>query len=157
MPSPGEIIRAVDVSVQACRVTRAAAQSIPDNVITTVAFDEERFDTDGMHNVVTNNSRITINTAGIYIVGFNGILQSDTYVTSFALLRVNGTTEIARGSRQYLPSTLQSHIQVQTVYQFVAGDYIEVQVYHDNPGNIARNLDATDERTPEFYAARIGS
>jgi hypothetical protein len=43
------------------------------------------------------------------------------------------------------------------VYQFVAGDYIEVQVFQDNTANAARTLDATDERSPEFYAARIGS
>lgn len=157
MVAPGEVIRASHVAVQACRVTRLAVQSIPDNTITTVAFDDERFDTDGMHSTVTLNSRITINTAGFYTVGFNGTLQSDTYVTSFALLRVNGTTEIARGPRQYLASTLQPHLMVQTMYQFVVGDYIEVQVYHDNPGNVARNLDKTDARSPEFYAARIGS
>lgn len=162
MPSAGEVILASDVAVQACRVTRAGTQSIPDNTITTVAFDEERFDTDGMHDVTTNNSRITINTAGFYIVGFHGALFSgNDYNRAFALLRINGTTEIVRGPSVNATTTQQPHIACNTVYQFAAGDYVEVQVFQDNGavglGGSARTLDATDERSPEFYAARIGS
>lgn len=35
---------------------------------TAIAWNAEDFDTDGMHDNVTNNTRVTINTAGIYVV-----------------------------------------------------------------------------------------
>lgn len=38
---------------------------------TAVAWNDEAFDTDGMHDNSTNNSRITINTAGIYLFVLN--------------------------------------------------------------------------------------
>lgn len=158
MVRAGEVIRASDVAVQACRVTRSAVQSIPDNAVTTVAFDAEEFDTDGMHSTVTSNSRITINTAGFYIVGFNGLLAGAAdYTRTFAILIANGSTEIARSSFGNLPISTTPQLDVTTVDQFDAGDYIEVQVYQDNTVNAARNLEQTAARSPEFYAARIGS
>lgn len=157
MPSAGDIIRASDVAVQACRVTRAGVQSIPNSVQTAVAFDEERSDTDGMHSTVTNNSRITINTAGFYIVGFNGTMASTSlYTRVFAALRINGTTEIARGPNVDTTAAAQEpHFAVTTMREFSVGDYIEVLVFQTSTA--ARDLNAVDERSPEFWAARIGS
>lgn len=158
MVRAGDVIRATDISVQTCRVTRPSTQSIPDNALTTVAFDSEEFDTDSMHSTVTNNSRITFNTAGFYIVGFNGILQTGSdYVRTFATLVANGSTEIARSSFGNLPINTTPQLAVTTVYQFSVGGYLEVQVYQDNTANTARTLEASADRSPEFYAARIGS
>lgn len=158
MPSAGDLVRASDVAVQACRVTRTTAQSIGDNTLTSVAFTAERFDTDTMHDNATNNTRITINTAGIYTIGFCGTFAAgNDYTRAFALLRLNGTTEIARGAQVETTTVVQPQVAVHTVDQFEAGDYIEVQVYQDNTANTSRNLEQTDDRSPEFYAARIGS
>jgi hypothetical protein len=157
MPSAGEVIRASDVAVQACRVTRTAVQSVSDNSLTVVAFDDERFDTDTMHDTVTNNSRITINTAGIYVVGFNGRFPAGSdYARAFAVLRLNGTTEISRSSSA-VASTNTPQMNVTTVHQFDATDYIEVQVFQDNTANTARDLEQVADLSPEFYAARIGA
>lgn len=43
--------------------------AIPTGVATVLPLGSELFDTDEMHDIVTNNSRITIRHAGIYIVG----------------------------------------------------------------------------------------
>ena len=145
-------------SVQACRVSRVAAQSITDNSITTVNFDDEIFDTAGMHSTSVSNSRITINTAGIYIVGFTGHFASgNDYARTLGILLLNGTTDIARAQNTGTAVTVQQYINLNTVYQFDVADYVEVQVYQDNTASAARNLEVRADRSPQLSAARIGS
>ena len=50
-----------------CRIYKSAGQSIG-TTLTAVTFDTESFDTDTMHDNVTNNTRITFTTAGYYEV-----------------------------------------------------------------------------------------
>jgi hypothetical protein len=156
----GQVVRAHDVAVQACRVTRSSALSVPSSSsLLTVPFNVEEFDTDGMHDNSTFPSRITIQTAGIYMVGFNGVMEaSNLYQRTFCNLLLNGTLEIARNQTPGTASTLSSPLQVITCYQFDEGDYIEVQVSQiQSSGSLARNLENTADRSPEFWAARIGS
>jgi len=160
MVSAGEVIRASDVAVQACRVTHTTTQSIPNGSAgTVVSFNDESFDTDAMHSTVTNNSRITINTAGIYTVGFSGSLAAAAdYTRTFSVVRINGTTDITRQQNNVGTATsLTQFLDVNTVHQFVAGDYIEVLVGQSNGAAASRNLESTADRSPVFYAARIGS
>jgi hypothetical protein len=43
-----------------CRINQTSGQTINDATNTVLTFAGEQFDTDGMHDLVTNNSRITI-------------------------------------------------------------------------------------------------
>jgi len=158
MVQAGDIIRASDIAVQACRVKRTAVQSITDSSATAVAFDDEQFDTDGMHSTSVSNTRITINTAGIYVVGFTGTFVAGAdYVRTYAELRIAGSIGIARQQTSGTSTSVPQAINVSTVWQFAAGDYVEVLVFQDNTANAARNLELVASRSPEFYAARIGS
>lgn len=158
MVNAGDIIRASDIAVKACRVTRTTNQSIPDATETLVTFNAETYDTDGMHSTVTNNSRITIVTAGVYEVGFNGRFPSgNDYSVLQALLRVNGTTYIAQEQNPGTGIAVPQRIGVKTTTQFVVGDYIEVLVYQDNTGNTSEALEVFADYTPVFYATRLGS
>jgi hypothetical protein len=158
MVNAGDIIRASDVAAKSCRVTHNATQSIPHNTLTIVSFNTEESDTDVMHNVTTNNSRITIQTAGTYLVGFNGILASAAdYSHIRAVLLVNGATTIAIDRRPGTGAGVDQTINVSTTYPFDAGDYVQVQVGQVNTASAARNLNAAVDNTPEFWAARIGS
>lgn len=158
MPKAGDVVRASDVAVQACRVNRTSAQSIPHATLTIVSFNAELFDTDGMHDTVTNNSRITINTAGFYTVGFNAAFAaSGDYTRTRAILRMNGATDIAIGPIGPSSSPVEQPVMVSCVYEFDVGDYIEVRVDHINGASAARDLVNVADRSPHFWAARIGS
>ena len=50
------------------KVYNNANISVPNAQTTLIAFNSEMFDTDSMHSTSTNPSRITINTAGKYLV-----------------------------------------------------------------------------------------
>jgi hypothetical protein len=158
MVRAGDVVLASDISVQACRVNRTAVLSIPDSSATTVTFDAELFDTDGMHSTVTNSSRITINTAGIYVVGFVGTMQARSdYVRTLSEIILNGAVSIGRQGGPGTSSSVPQTMNASCVYQFAAGDYVEVTVFQDNSANAASNLEQVSDRSPQFYAARIGS
>ena len=115
------------------RVTNSANQSIPNNAFTTLTFNTEDFDTDSIHDNVTNNSRLTATTAGKYLVYGN---------VRFAANATN-----TRGVR-FLSSTLGggvAEVRVQasssivvliisTVIDMAAADYIELQAYQNSGG-----------------------
>lgn len=157
MVRAGDPILASDVAVQACRVTRTAALAVADGTaLTLVPFTSEEFDDTGMHDTVTQNTRITILVAGYYMIGFNGVFAaSNAYTRVFARLLLNGAIEIARDQRPGTSTTLTGVMHVTTLYQFDAGDYVEVQVSQSS--GASRNLEATAEYSPEFWAARLGS
>lgn len=140
----------------ACRVYHSATQSLPDVTDTIVAFNSERFDTNTMHDTATNNSRITINTAGVYVVSFTGEVESAAdYVYVYSYFRLNGATLIAISPISRV-GAFGIYTSLSTVYKFAAGDYVQVLIRQDNTANVARNLAAVGNYSPEFAATWIG-
>lgn len=161
MVRAGDVIRASDVAVQACVLTHSVGQTIAEGTTpVTVTYDTELSDTDGMHTS-GSPTRITIQTAGFYVVGFAAQLAADSdYERTFGIIRLNGSTEIARvqvpGTAAGLGALAQL-VSVQTYRIFSAGDYIESQVIQLESGTTAHTLEVVSERSPIFYAGRLGS
>src|ERR1043165_754736 len=83
----------------ACRAYRSTGSGgfvLPTAVEAAIPFDSERFDTDNMHSTVTNRSRITFNTAGLYQVTACVEFQANATGERMASILKNGTTNIAR-------------------------------------------------------------
>jgi hypothetical protein len=141
----------------ACRVYHNTTQSIGDATEVTVAFNAERFDTNTMHDTATNNSRITFNTAGLYVVHFTGALPAlTTYSLIYAVIIVNGATRIAYDLKTPTTFSAAPVFNVNTTYKFAAADYAQVLVYQDNTANTAQNLASSAAYSPEFAATWIG-
>jgi hypothetical protein len=142
----------------ACRVYHNADQSFADAARATAAFNSERYDTAAMHDTVTNNSRITMPVAGLYLVTFNGhFIGSSDYNLVDCEIRLNGATTIAvSNSLQHNVITAAPRLVVAFVYKYAAGDYVEARPYQDNTSAAARNLQAVGNYSPEFSATWIG-
>lgn len=141
-----------------CRVYHDTTQSIPDNTPTTVAFNSERYDTASMHDTVTVNSRITIPVGGLYAVSFTGQLAgANDYDTAYAQI-LSGATVVGRGpivgKAVYAATGLI--VEANTLWKFAIGDWVTVQVYHDNTANVARNLEVGGSYSPELALTWIG-
>lgn len=71
-----------------------------------LTYDTEMFDNDGMGNLGVNNERLTVVTAGVYMISLFWFLDPSTntsQVTSnFAQITINGSILAARKSRQVL-------------------------------------------------------
>lgn len=108
-----------------------ANQSIPDNVATVLDFGSESFDTDFMHELVFLNSRLTVNTAGKYIIQGQVTFDLSSVGGKTIQIRKNGTTVVA-AFREPADSTGASSeyriIQVHDLEEFIAGDYVELLV-----------------------------
>lgn len=146
------------VSVQACRLTRNAVQSINNNTQTSVQFNTEIFDPTGMHDNAVNNTRITIAVDGYYAMGFNGELQSGADYTRIicSILHSNGN-RIVQSQMPGTTTNIPQRHSVSTMTEMVAGEYIEAQIFQQNPVPNARNLQVSADYSPIFWAARIGS
>ena len=110
-------------SDKSVRVTKSGNQSgLTAGADNTVTWDTEAFDTDTMHDNVTNNSRITFTTSGKYLV-----IANINYTTNSVMsvkIRLNGTTVISRNSQGN--GGVTEGINTQVLYNFSASDYVEV-------------------------------
>lgn len=139
----------------ACRVFHSTTQSATSAVALTLAFNSERYDTNTMHDTVTNNSRITMNTAGLYLVtahvafAANATGQRDLYI------QLNATTYIAMATTPSIGAGGETFLSVATAYKFAAGDYVIARVFQNSGGALNVNGSSVAYGC-EFSATWIG-
>lgn len=139
----------------ACRAYRTTTQSITSGTWTSLALNAERFDTDTMHDNVTNSSRLTIKTAGLYVVTGNVYWASSAAGNQrLTRLYVNNATEICVASSPVSAALPQPAQVVSTIYKFAVNDYVELFVYQDSGG--ALNVQNVANWSPELSAVWIG-
>jgi hypothetical protein len=106
----------------------------------------EYFDTDTMHDPVSNNTRIVFTTAGRYCVG--GQLRVNNNTVIGIAIRRDGSTIVA--SSKQGNSGSPEIISVSTIYEFAAAQYIELMGYVGTPSNSSGDVETS------FWAYRIG-
>lgn len=106
------------------RVTRATNQSIPNNTDTAVSFSSSVFDTDTMWNIA-NPTRLTINTAGLYMFGVTGLIDPSAVGIREYSFRVNGITTIDFTNKLQPSPSYFSH---NYPFELQVSDYIEIMV-----------------------------
>jgi hypothetical protein len=124
----------------ACKATRTSTQAIVTATATAIQFNAaDAYDTASMHDTVTNNTRVTMATAGLYvIVGYTEWELNATGTYRQARLRVNGTTAIAiqTHSAGTLSANTAYETSLSTIYKAAANDYVELVVQHDRGANL---------------------
>ncbi|KKL47479.1 hypothetical protein LCGC14_2335110, partial [marine sediment metagenome] len=129
----------------AVRVTRLAVtgnQPINNATNTALNFDEDIFDTDTMHDTVTNNSRLTATTAGKYQITGNVNWVSNGVGIRQVWFLLNGTTIIALIRDSGHGATTVGQV-LTTLYSLAATDYVELFVHQTSTAtiDILRNAD----------------
>jgi len=137
---------------EGARVYKSAGQSIPNTTSTIVSFNSEDYDTDTIHDNVTNNSRLTCKTAGKYIVFAGGRWAShNTGLREFHLLK-NGAyaayiiVATVPGSSMYMEITV--------ILNLAVNDYMELRVYQNSGG--ALGFGGATIYQSQFSMQRIG-
>jgi hypothetical protein len=140
-------------TVPACRVYHDANQSIINNQDTPLAFNSERFDTDTIHDTVTNNTRLTCKTDGIYDIDASVLFEGGSTTGLRVLkIRLNGTTNIANDVQVGL--TGGNMLNASTKYLLQVNDYLEVFVTQTSGG--ALNVVSIGNYSPEFMMVKVG-
>lgn len=99
--------------------------------LSTLSFDAERYDVGGMHDTVTNNSRLTVpaNQGGLYT--FTVSLNLNASIAGRVIVRKNGAD-------LRTPESINSQQHEITLTEVLAaGDFIEFQFQNDGGGNTA--------------------
>lgn len=134
------------------RVTHSVAQAIQHNTWTVLAFDTERWDTDGMHSTVDNNSRLTCKTAGKYlIIGCSGFPVGAGAVRSCYIGRAGAIWYASYAGMGSL--TVGNEVVISTIMDMAVDDYVELWVYQNSGGPL--NSLKSDFRYPEFMAQKL--
>ncbi|MBI5622281.1 MAG: hypothetical protein HY924_00735, partial [Elusimicrobia bacterium] len=110
------------------RVTKSANQTLGDNTLTAITWDVETFDTDGMHDNATNNTRLTAPITGKYLVGATLVYNENTTGGRGVHVRKNGATYYG-GNEPQTPAaggTFHDAFSHTTLVDLAAGEYVEI-------------------------------
>lgn len=119
-----------------CSAFGTAPQSIPNDTATAMAAGGENFDTDAMHSTVTNNSRVTFQTAGRYEVGVAVLWASNATGRRAVDLRVNGTTTYNLDGRMTVTTGNSMAVTGSRLLTVAAGDYVECMTLQSSGGSL---------------------
>lgn len=140
-------------------VQRSTGLSIPNAAATIVAWDAENFDTHGLHDNSTNNSRITIPTGGggLWAAGFTvsfDVAATGT-IRSGVIIRNGANTPFLTLAE--MPPVAYAAINGSGIYRLNAGDYIECRVYQDSGAALNVRGNNTVGNISNFWAYRLGA
>lgn len=145
---------------EGARVYHDVDQSISNNQNISLAFNSERYDTDNIHDNVTNNKRLTCKTAGKYLVVFHcdfalnvtGVREAYLFYNLEARIAYVSTNANANGN---------TGLNIVTILDLNVDDNLMVFVYQNSGGalNVKSGQSGVDHRvywTPVFMMQRIG-
>jgi len=135
-------------------VFNSAAQSLTTATTTVLAMNSERIDNDGCHDLAVNNSRIIIQTPGLYAVTLNAAFAANATGYRTAGIRVNTATDVAVPSALSVGAGASTLVSVARNYRLGFGDYVAAIAYQNSGGGL--NVEATATHSPELTATWVG-
>lgn len=120
------------------------SQSIGNNVNVIAAMNAEDFDTDAMHDTVTNNSRLVAKTPGYYLLNYHADFTAAAGTTSRAIwLQKNGLAQ-RYGQAEAHTSTAANSISICGAAMLLLGygDYAEAVVFQNSGAAMNALIDA---------------
>lgn len=137
---------------EGAKVRNSSNQTISTATVTSINLNTEIWDTDNMHDNSTNNSRLTANTAGIYLVIGEVSWESNASGSRVLRIYLNGDKMIADNIVESSKSLVTAQI-TSVIVSMKANDYVEMKVYQDSGTN--RTIIAYDYRSPYFMIQKI--
>jgi len=138
---------------EGARAYHDAQQSIPHATYTTLAFNSERWDTDTIHDPVTNNSKLTCKTAGVYVITGHIRWQIGGTGLRFIGILLNNNAWIA-GFRCMTADVMAMEMSIASIWKMAVNDFVEIEVYQRQGS--ARFIEISPYFTPEFGMQRVG-
>lgn len=125
-----------------CAVKATSAQSVGASSNTVLTAGTETFDNDTMHSTVTNTSRITIQTAGRYLVFPTVRFAAASGGARVVHLQVNGGTPVPVGAF-VADAALGTDVVISgsKPFTFAATDYVEVVAFQSTAGSLNVTLE----------------
>lgn len=122
---------AIQSNVPAVRVRKSAVQSIPNAGGAILTWDVEDYDTDGIHDNATNNTRLTCRTAGKYLVSLTVVFATNTVGTRTAYILKNSSAAegpVYHGAPNPTGGESTS-MSISGILDLAVGDIVEAAAY----------------------------
>lgn len=117
-----------------------------------LTFANERFDSADLHSTSSNTGRLTAPITGLYLIGGHIIFASNATGRREASIRLNGTTFLEINNQPAVNGD-DTEMSVTTLYQFTAGDYVELGANQTSGG--ALDVRSLANISPEFWMVRL--
>jgi len=119
----------------ACCVYNSADHTLGNASATDLTWDTEEYDIGGLHEGVTNPSRITIVKSGVYQVSAQVGFDANATGSRRIYLKVDAATIAEFGDAR--PSSGQKcYPCIQRILNLSAGNYVEVAAFQDSGGDL---------------------
>lgn len=113
----------------------AAGQTITHDTITAINFGTEGFKRDITHSTSSDTHKVTINTAGIYLVIMTGLWATNAAGRRAAFLyKNNAQVDWASNNPNTTTGEVVSHYA--NIHAFAAADYIEARFYQNSGSSL---------------------
>lgn len=128
-------------TAHAARVYRTANQSITTTTLTLITWDAEDFDSDTIHSITTNTSRLTVPSGLAGVWSFHAQIEFQANASGLRELHLvkNGSTDIAVATIAATSSGVCS-IDLQSLAQLAVTDYVEVKVQQTSGSTLTVDL-----------------
>lgn len=120
------------------RVNRSSTLSIGSGSSTAITWNAEDYDTDTMHDLGANTSRLVATHAGKYRLTAYCEFATNTTGLRYVAVSKNGTGQLA-ASPILVTASLGSNVApmpVAWVGELAAADYLEISAFQDSGGNL---------------------
>ncbi len=134
----------------ACAVYNSTTQALSSSTQTALNANSETFDNDSMHSTSTNTSRITIQTAGRYLLSGTILFQAHASGARSVGFYVNGATSLIATSSLSIGGSLDFGLSGVRVAVLDVGDYVQCRGWQNSGGN----LNATLQEFSAFFMTR---
>lgn len=118
----------------AVRIRKDSNQSIANGEYTVVSFDAKAFDTDSMHDIAINNSRITFNTPGKYLIVAQCDFDGNATGIRGAQIYLNSTSALSSILIPNNGASYTASVFTQTLWAVSQNDYIEMKAFQNSGG-----------------------
>ena len=137
------------------QVSRSTSQSINSDTLTAIQWNVEQVDTDGIHDNVTNNTRLTAPLAGKYLICANVGFAANAVGRRGLLFQKNGAN---LGVGQYIQATTtgEAVVSAAIIVSLAATDYVEVLAQQVSGGALNVLGDDTFQSFSSASLAYIG-
>jgi len=118
-----------------------------------IPFNSEYFDTDNIHDTETNNTRLTCQTPGKYLIIGQVAWPPNSDGTRTLGIRLNGDTILSQVI-EAPPQTAPMQQVVSTIWEMNTGDYVELRVHQTSGSSLT--LSFVGGHSPRFMMVKVG-
>lgn len=127
-------------TTHSARVRRTTNPSINNATVTSVPWQSAIYDTGDTNWSAGSPTRLTAQRDGVYLITLNFEWTANVNGRRYTEIRLNGSTIIATCENDIEPSAGRSRINMCTVWEMSASDYVEARVYQNTGGALNINV-----------------